>query len=230
MNNPIPNLNNLQSTWPTLHDLDRGLAVSRLHQAGFSLRQISLELGPSESNLRHLIKATKAPASDRILARKHVISTNELVRRSDAKANLQNADKAERAKTAQALALNAGCKRICSWILSEGLSKAAGENIVTEAGVQLRYAEESNQFPKENPPSGMSMNEIITRCKPTEPMDSDQYTYAAWYGTWLFLWIYHSMPDPWVRYEAIKLALEEQNRRTTRHIWRRISNPPRFDR
>jgi lambda repressor-like predicted transcriptional regulator len=74
----------LQSKWPTLHNLDRAKAVYAIHQAGTSLRELAKVLNRSESLLRHLLAALQAPPAHRNLARQGKISFNELVRRSKA--------------------------------------------------------------------------------------------------------------------------------------------------
>ena len=59
----------LQSDWFKLSDLDRARAVLTIHQSGISIRKIAAQLQLSESLLRHLLLALRAPACDRDLAR-----------------------------------------------------------------------------------------------------------------------------------------------------------------
>jgi len=84
MSNPSFAVADLQSKWHTLHDLDRACAVHAIHQAGTSLRELAKALNCSDSLLRHLLAALQATPADRLLLRQRKISTNELVRRSEA--------------------------------------------------------------------------------------------------------------------------------------------------
>ena len=64
----VPSIAQLQSDWFKFSDLDRAAAVLRLNQSGISIRKIASQLHLSESLLRHLLQALKAPACDRDLA------------------------------------------------------------------------------------------------------------------------------------------------------------------
>ena len=83
MTNP-PSIAQLQIDWFKFSDLDRARAVFDINQSGISIRKVAAQLHLSESLLRHLLQALKAPASDRDLARQGKISTNELARRAKA--------------------------------------------------------------------------------------------------------------------------------------------------
>jgi hypothetical protein len=73
----------LRARWATLHDLDRAESVKGIQKRGMSIRFLAKELGLcTESHLRYLITAARAPVPDRMLARGGKISTGELVRRS----------------------------------------------------------------------------------------------------------------------------------------------------
>src|SRR5215469_12696062 len=78
----IATLAELRDQWHQLRDIDRALAVHKLHKAGTSLRALAKALGRSESLLRNLNLAAQAPVADRILARQGKISTRKLVRRA----------------------------------------------------------------------------------------------------------------------------------------------------
>ena len=70
----------LQARWFKLSDLDRARAVFSIKQTGVSIRNIASQLHLSESLMRHLILALRAPLEDLCLARKGIISTNQLTR------------------------------------------------------------------------------------------------------------------------------------------------------
>jgi len=78
----VPDIADLREKWHLLHDLDRGIAVRDIIQLGVTRRRLAREIGFSEGLLRHLLKALKASPADQELARRNVISTNELVRRA----------------------------------------------------------------------------------------------------------------------------------------------------
>ena len=70
MNN-TPSIQQLQSDWFSLHDLDRAAAIRSIHSSGTSIRQIAAQLHKSESTLRHLLIALDAghqggPRKDRL--------------------------------------------------------------------------------------------------------------------------------------------------------------------
>jgi hypothetical protein len=105
-----------------------------------------------------------------------------------------------------------GCKTICNWLAVEDIPASYGEQIVEEARRTLAMAEENNSLPRDAAPPHTPVTEIIQRCRPVEP-NSDAISHVAWFGHWLALWAAYSMPDSWVRYKAIELALENQLRR-----------------
>ena len=205
-------ISDLQSKWDTLCDLDRARAVRAIHQTGTSLRELAKALKRSPSLLRHLIEALEAPPEDQFLARQGKLSTNQLVRRAqvagiDRAAKQREAHQFERTQAS----LN-GCRAICDWLEDEGISGPSGAQIVNEARRTLAIADENNTLPRDAAPRGMPMTDIIQRCRPAEP-NTDAINFVAWFAHWLALWAAYSLPDSWVCYKAIELALENQLRR-----------------
>ncbi len=205
-------ISDLKSKWQTLHALDRARDIEKIHKAGTSLRSLARELECGESGFRHLLEARHAPLEDQILARKNEISTNELVLRAKAAGTRREEKQAEDLKRKRTRDSIAGCKRICDWIRSEKVAGPCGVNVVSEARDWLDRAERNKQLPRGSAPAGTTVAEIIQRCRPPE-MTTDGYSYVAWYQLWMIRWAYFSMPDHWVRYKAIELALEKQHRR-----------------
>jgi lambda repressor-like predicted transcriptional regulator len=72
----------LQTSWYSLHDLDRAQELKSIHQSGVSLRVLSSALNCSPSLLSHLLQAGQAPPEDCLLARQGLLSTRALVRRA----------------------------------------------------------------------------------------------------------------------------------------------------
>jgi lambda repressor-like predicted transcriptional regulator len=72
----------LRARWNELHDLDRAESVKMINKSGISIRALAKELGSrSDTTLRSLFIAAKAPLPDRMLARQGKISTRQLVKR-----------------------------------------------------------------------------------------------------------------------------------------------------
>jgi len=208
----ISAVSNLQSQWHNLADLDRARAVCAIHRAGTSLRALAKALNCSPSLLRHLLTTLHAPAEDRLLAYKGEISTNELARRARAAGARRVAKHREALELERALAARKGCRTICEWITSEGISGSYGESIVGEARWNLATAEMSRKLPQGAAPPDMPIGEIIKRSRPAGPVP-DNAEFSSWAARWLFLWAYYAMPDSNIRLQAIDLALDIQGRR-----------------
>ena len=212
MNDTSDAISDLQSKWDTLCDLDRARIVLAVHQTGTSLRELAKALKRSPSLLRHLIEALGAPPEDQFLARQGKLSTNQLVRRARAAGIGRAAKQREALELERTQASLKGCRAICDWLEDEGISGPSGAQIVNEARRTLAIADENNTLPRDAAPPHTPVTEIIQRCRPVEP-NSDAISHVAWFGHWLALWAAYSMPDSWVRYKAIELALENQLRR-----------------
>jgi hypothetical protein len=212
MNDTSPVVANLQSQWHTLTDLDRARAVSAIQRSGIQTREIAFHLNCSESLLRHLLTALQAPPEDRYLGRRGKISTNELARRTRAAGTRRAAKHREAREFERTQAALQGCKTICDWLQSEGLSNSDGGQIVDEAQRQLANTELTSTFPKVTTQPDMPTGQIIQSCQPTGANFSGLSS-IVWFGTWLAIWSYYSMTDPRVRSQAIDLALNEQIKR-----------------
>jgi hypothetical protein len=199
----------LKNNWTGLkHDLDQAQAIMLVK--GISLREIAGELKCSESRLRNLLVAAEAPPVDLLRARKGLISTRELVRRSRAaKANRAAEDKGkselERTKRVQK-----GCEVICNWLKEENQSGAHGEAIVEEARRILAEAERDGKLPKApSPREDMPLEEIIRRCRPPEFVNAD-VGYVGWYADWLARWAFFAFPSSVIRHQTLNLAWDVQ--------------------
>jgi len=202
----------LKAKWHELSDLDRAKAVRDLKQSGLSTRAVALEIAASEASLRRLLEALQAPIIDQVLAREGKISTNELIRRAKTAKVILTEKQREALNLKRERQSLKGSKTICDWLISEEVPTNWGEQIVGEARRFLIDAEESKQFPPGFVPPGMSTAEIIRRSRPEQPKEHDE-SQIAWRAYWLAVWVYRAMPDEWVRYKAVELALEKQRRR-----------------
>jgi len=152
--------------------------------------------------------ALDAPAEDRALARLGKISTNELVRRSEA-AEEKRADKAReettRKQEEQALKATA---QICRWLRTESIFGGNAEQVIEEVRRHLYWAEAQGRLnqPKKKP--NASISRIIELSKPTLPI-GENAEFITWYAAWLFRWSLWSFVDPVVRDKALDLALQQ---------------------
>ena len=199
----------LQSQWHTLHDLDRARAVHAIHQDGASLRELANALNCSDSLLRHLLTALQAPPADRSLARQGKISTNELVRRSEAAGIRRSSMHREAREFERTQASRQACRTICNWLGAEQMSGPYGEQIVNGARHLFAKAEQDGKFPKAAAPTDMPTAEIIKRCRPAE-LKTDAISFVARHAWWLARWAYYAFTDTSVRDTALDLALDIQ--------------------
>lgn len=204
-------LADLKSKWADLkHDLDRAPAVRLVHQKGVSLREIAGELKCSESRLRYLFEAAEAPPADLLRARKGLISTRELVRRSRAAKAVRAAKDNEKEELERRKAVQKGCHTICNWLKEENQSGAHGEAIAEEARQILAEAERDGKLPKAQfPREDMPLEEIILRCRPPEFVNADVGS-VGWYAAWLARWAFFAFPSSVVRHQTLNLAWDVQ--------------------
>jgi len=195
----------LQSDWINLHDLDRAAAIRSIHSSGISIRQIAAQLHKSESSLRHLLIALDAPAQDRALARRGEISTNELVRRSQAAGLRRAARHREEVELERARQIRKAADQICTWLAGIGLSKPNCEMIVDE--VRRKFYTIAPAPPTRPAPSDLTVEQIIERTRPPERKD-DSIDILNHFILWLLRWSFFAFPDPLIRDHALDIALE----------------------
>jgi hypothetical protein len=199
----------LAHDWKQLSDIDRALSLGRIKRSGLSNRKIATMLGRNESVIRRLLLLLPAPAADLIAARAGQISTNELIRRAKAHAQLCAArQQALRQRERQRQATKAA-KLISNWLNQTGLNGPACEAIVNEVRREFAMREAAGALPA---PAKVNLppEEIIRRSKPAEDPDID---IVAWYAEWLRQWSFYGLSNPDIRDQALDLALEEQCRR-----------------
>jgi hypothetical protein len=206
-------LSSLEKKWPKLNnDVDRGRAIKAIHDLGVSYRALGERLHHSESGLRHLCQAAKAPVSDRLLAREKEISTRELVRRSITAQKKQAAQEKEARDLQRTEEAKKGAKIICEWLTSERIEcgSAVGEQIVDEARRILHGAEQRGTLPNgAPPPPGTPIVDIIKNCRPKEDPNG---SFVAHYATWLAVGSYYAFPDSIIRDRALNIALDKEIR------------------
>jgi hypothetical protein len=195
----------LQSRWHTLCDLDRARAVQSIHQAGMSFQELAPKLNCSPSLLSHLLRALEAPAEDRELARSGDISTRELVRKAQSSGfSMQREARAfdyerEVMKASQA---------IMRWFNEENVASADREQVVEQAFLLLVNADTSEAGPLEAYLPDIPLGEVIRLFRPA-CLGIDGDSGLALLSEWLALWTLHGILDDRVRARALELARKE---------------------
>lgn len=199
----------LQSRWQTISDLDRSIAITPILAAGTSGRRLAAALGCGESLIRYLKQLPQASPEERSQLRAGHISTREVLRNIEARQELK-ADKARETKKAAKLrASERGAKQIMSWLRDEEIFPSYAEQIVIETRRKLAEAEMTNGFPKEEPPVGMPVAEIIRRSGLAVPAVTDDISFVERFACWLALWTCHVMPNIQVRDSALDIAFNK---------------------
>jgi lambda repressor-like predicted transcriptional regulator len=196
----------LQSDWFNLHDLDRAAAIRSIHSSGISIRQIAAQLHKSESSLRHILTALDAPAQDRILARCGQISTNELVRRSQAAGLRLAARHREEVELERARQIRKAADQICTWLAGIGLNKPNCEMIVDEVRRTFNLLAPAPPSPRAS--LELTVEQIIERTRPAE-LNDDSIDILNRFIHWLLRWTFWAFPDPTIRDHALDIALEK---------------------
>jgi len=201
-------IDELASDWQYLNDVQRGEKLLEL-RGKTSLRALANQLPCSESHLRNLICAGRAPLTDRILAKSGEISTRELVKRSKAADKIRIATEEEALDRKRTKEAQKWCEMICEWLETKGLFCSQGEVVVDEARRELFQAECTGDLPQGGPAKDLMIQEIIQRSRPPRPK-LDEFSEIAWYGTWLGRWTYFAIADTVVRDRALGLAWHKQ--------------------
>jgi hypothetical protein len=166
----------------------------------------------SETFLRHLIDAAKAPIVDHTLARDGEISMRELARRGRAVVQNELAKKCEAKKRESLEQAQNGCKFICNWLNQEQLQGGWGEQIVAEARRLLMEAELNRKLPKHHEqPLGIPLEKIIEAARPPKGTHEDEES-VPFFAHWLARWSFYAIPDSIIREKALALAIGEQCR------------------
>ncbi len=203
-----PSIAQLQSDWFRFSDLERAGAVLAIHRSGISTRKIAAQLQLSESLLRHLLQALRAPACDQALARRGEISTNELARR--AKAAMRPAKHHEKITIDRDRETRLAADLISGWLLQTQLFEPARKMIVDEVHRKFRMMKEAGLRPSAVAPPGTHVFRMI---ESTRPALDDRLDIVAWFAQWLCRWSFFAFPDEEIRDTALDLALQRQSKR-----------------
>jgi hypothetical protein len=205
-------LSSLEKKWPKLNnDVDRAVALGPVHGKGVPYRLLAEKLNCSESRVRYLCQAAKAPLADLFQARDGKISTRELVRRTDAaeaekKAKETNAIDLRRTEEAKKAA-----KIIRDWLESKLGFLAHRENVIDEARRTLEMNKRQGTLPKRALSPDTPVETVIQRMQPPWSVNPDAES-IEWYADWLARWAYFAFPDEIIRDRALNIALDKEIR------------------
>jgi hypothetical protein len=177
----------LQARWNSLADLDRAEEVSTVHESGVSLRGLAKKLTCSEGLLRHLLQARQASPEDLTLARAGRITTSELVRRSVVARTAMPIIPRQPTQAETAKAAVNGFATVGTWLAEQNLQNSYGIRVVKDARELLVNAEKARTLPTQKAPNGLTLKEIIERCRPPKP-DTQGGEVFTWYARWLAIW------------------------------------------
>jgi len=96
---------------------------------------------------------------------------------------------------------------------------SVAEQTLDDANHIFVDAEHDGKLPPDKAPEGMSVEDIIVRCRPKNLCDDTGDVYDGQiprerYALWLYRWAYYAFPDTELRHEALRLTkshLEEQS-------------------
>ncbi len=174
-----------------------------------SLRELAPHLNCSPSLLSYLLRAARASAEDRELARSGAISTRELVRRTGSSAARARSIHGEAiAFDCECAAVQAG-QAITNWFDEEKVASADRQQVIAQACSYQASAEMPDLGSLEAYLPDIPLDEVIRLFRP-DHIETDGNPSVAWLAEWLALWTLHGVLDDSVRIRALKLALVER--------------------
>ena len=200
---PAAEIVKLRNDWPQLGGIDRANRVAKIKALGLPTRFIARELGCSESLLRHLLKALKAPAVDRVAARQGKLPTNEVVRRAEAEIARQADKRAKDDGIMRQQKVAEACRAIRKWLAQEHLNEASTEAVAEEARRMLIEQLRAGNLPEVEGVHAAA--KWIERFRPQTPPD-DQIHYIGWYALWLAKWSFCFCRDPEIAIDALGIV------------------------
>ncbi|MFB3921432.1 MAG: hypothetical protein ACE145_06895 [Terriglobia bacterium] len=189
----------LQSDWPGLSALHRGLRLRELIDAGNSRRALAKALGCSEGLVRQLLRLTSLTGDEKQSMQEGELSCRQAlkitgVRRVRARQERLASDQQERAKHIDVLVAAA-----LEWIQPLGLSASYSEQFIDE----LRwgpYGARRWDMRREAPelwqiPVGKDPKDIIRSTRPDGPVPAYGPDRMNYNFTWYARWSQRLMPD-----------------------------------
>jgi len=200
----------LQTSWYSLHDLDRAQLLKSIHQSGVSLRVLSSALNCSPSLLSHLLHAGQAPPEDCLLARQGLLSTRALVRRARTVGARRTALHREEIAYERELAALRFSQAIGRWLDEKGVESADRESVIEQAVVLSSQGRGQGELPLKNMAACPQLD--ARSSWPTQP-DRDDTDPVAQHARRLARWAIHGISDAKVRDRTFELAHADLNRR-----------------
>ena len=88
---------------------------------------------------------------------------------------------------------------------------SVAEQTLDDANHIFVDAEHDGKLPPDKAPEGMSVEDIIARCRPKNLCDDTGGVYDGQiprvrYALWLYRWVYYTFPDTELRHEALHIV------------------------
>jgi hypothetical protein len=205
-----PLVADLQIRWHSLHDLDRAQAVKSIHQSGVSLRALSSFLNCSPSLLTHLLQAIQASPEDCALARRGLMSTRALVRRTRTTGVRRTALHREEIAYGRELAAIQFSQAIERWLDKEEVTNADRAQVVALASTLPSWEVLTRDLPQDAVAATLQADG--RRSWPAQPLLTDVGLIAQ-QAQRLACWVFQGIPDYQLRCRTFELADAELNRR-----------------
>jgi hypothetical protein len=197
----------LKCDWNQLSDPQRARNIAWIKKRfGLSTRGVAKRLGRNESSVRRALKVLLAPAQDLVLAREGKITTNELLRRAKAAAQLRDQQQRKAAQQDRERQGAEGADLIYRWFIETGFNAASCWSILEDVRLKFTLKEQDGSLPMHPKPVEVPVAEIIRKTEP--PPRSGEIALEGWYAGWLFSWTYWAFPDREVRWTALDTVLE----------------------
>jgi hypothetical protein len=201
-------ISDLQTSWCSLHDLDRAQAVKIIHQLGVSLRELAPLLNCSPSLLSHLLQAGQAPIEDRVLARLGALSTRALVRDARTVGTRRTAFGYEEITYELERTARQESQAILRWLEHENVAGADRVEVIDQAHACVAMAERASQLQQISSAPVLSMDDVIRLCWPIEP-EPGKVRFFPDRAHRLAAWTVIGISDTQVCQRAFELAREK---------------------
>jgi hypothetical protein len=211
MTEPSFAIADLQKRWHTLTDADRAASILPLIESGVSQRRVARALNCSEALIRRLVGLLKAEPEDLELARRCVISTNELARRAKQSEFRRAADHQRGLELKRAQTAANGTTTVLHWLAADPSRRGNAEQIIEEARFKLSLAEQTGGLPQDTVPVAWTLDEIIRQKCPAKS-DDDVFD-VGWFASWLVLWCFYGFPNRQTLWQVLDQALSRVEKR-----------------
>lgn len=201
----------LKATWFFLSEMERAYAVREIVKAGLSRRFLAKALNISEGTIRNLLLILEARLEDQEALRRREITQAELIRRVRGLSPRDYVRRSEPTRIASEPEYPQErepfdlTETILAWLAASPPRAFSARLILEESLRILNRADKRGNLPVARPPAGMSVAEVIRRCKPG-PRRYD-FFHVAFYADWACNWVVRLAADANHSREALTQAL-----------------------